>query len=157
MKNIAIVAAALAAVAASPAFAGTFTGPRIEATAGYNDVTNVPSNRDFAYGVEAGYDLGLTKKITVGVEAGADNVLDRRDINVGARLGYALNDHALVHVNVGYDNFRNLQAHTLDGLRLGAGVDLNVAGPVYLLADYRHTDFGGVKKNAVVGGVGFRF
>lgn len=160
MKNF-VIAVALAIASfftvTTPALADPFTGPRIEATAGYNDMTNVSSKHDFTYGVEAGYDIGLVKNVTVGIETGLDNVFDRRNINVGGRIGYALNDHALVHVNVGYANYRSLLSRDLEGLRLGAGLNLNVAGPVYVLADYRHTDFGATKQNAVVAGVGYRF
>jgi outer membrane immunogenic protein len=157
MKNVMFAAAALAAVS-SPAMAkDAFTGPRVEVTAGYNDVTNVPANRGFAYGVDAGYDVKLVGPVTAGLEVGLDNVLDRRDVNVGGRLGVALNDHTQAFADVGYDNFRDLSAHNLEGVRFGAGLQVNVIGPVYTLVEYHRTDLGTTKKNAVAAGVGVRF
>lgn len=159
MKKLIAIAALAAATIATPALAkDAFTGPRAEVTAGYNDVTGVAANHNFAYGVEAGYDVSPIKNVTVGVNVGLSNVLDRRDVSVGARVGYELNDHALLYGKVGYSNYRNLLARNTDGLGLGVGLEVNVAGPVYVKTEYRYTDLGrGVRKNAVVGGVGFRF
>ena len=157
MKNFVLAAAAATALFATPAMATGFVGPRIEATAGYNDVNNVSGNRGFSYGVSAGYDVKLVGPLTVGVEAGLDNVFDRADINVGARIGAALNNHTLAFVDAGYDNYRNLASHNLNGLRVGGGLQVNVLGPVYGTVEYHHTDLGGTHKNAVAAGVGVRF
>lgn len=157
MKNFVLAAAIVGALFATPAMATGFVGPRIEATAGYNGVNNVSSNHDFSYGASAGYDVKLAGPFTVGVQAGVDNVFDRADVNVGARLGAILNDHALVFADAGYDNYRDLYAHNLNGLRVGGGVQLNVVGPFYTTVAYHHTDLGGTHKNAVTGGVGIRF
>lgn len=157
MKKIMIAAAALAAIFTSTAAMAADSGPRVEATVGYNDVTNVPGNRGFSYGVSAGYDVKLIKNVTVGVEAGLDNVFDRSDVNVGGRIGYALNDHTVVFADGGYDNFRDLKAHTIEGARVGGGVQVNVAGPLYALVQYHYTDLGSTHKNAVSSGIGVRF
>jgi opacity protein-like surface antigen len=156
MKNIMFAAAALVAFS-TPAMADDFTGPRVTGSVGYQDITNIPANRGFAYGVEVGYDYKFIGPVTIGVEAGLDNVFDRTQVNVGGRLGYELNEHTLVYGGVGYENLRALEAHNLDGLRLTAGLDVNVVGPVSIGAQYQHVDFGGTKKNGVAGTVTVRF
>ena len=95
--------------------------------------------------------------MTAGIEAGLDNVFDRTNINVGARVGAKLNDHALAYVGAGYDNLRALGAHNLEGLRLTTGLDVNVFGPFSVGAQFNHTDFGATKKNGVAGTVTVRF
>jgi len=155
MKNLVLAAVAATTLFAAPAMAkDAFTGPRVEVTAGYADVSNNRTN--FNYGVDADYDVSVGP-VVAGVEAGLDNVFDRRNINVAARLGAKLNSHALVYAKAGYANYRNLARHDLDGLRVGGGVELNIAGPVYTKVEYRHEDFGATKSNDVIGGVGFRF
>jgi len=149
--------AALVAAISTPAMADSFTGPRVTASAGYQDINDLPVNRNFAYGVEAGYDVKVLPHVTAGVEAGLDNVFDRTQVNVGARLGYEVTSHTLVYGGVGYENLRDLEAFNRDGLRLTAGVDLNVFGPVSVGAQYAHVDFGAVKKNGVAGTVTVRF
>ena len=157
MKSFVIAALAATSLFAAPAMADTFTGPRIEATAGYNDVNHVPANRDFAYGVSAGYDVNVLGPVTAGLEAGLDNVFDRADVNVGARLGVKLNSHALAFAEAGYDNFRDIESHNLNGARFGGGLQVNVAGPFYTTVEYHHTDLGATHKNAVTAGAGIRF
>lgn len=157
MKTFVIAALAAAALFATPAMADSFVGPRAEVTAGYNDVNNVSGNRDFSYGASAGYDVKLYGPFTAGIEAGVDNVFDRADINVGARLGAELNSHTLAFVDAGYDNYRDLASHNLNGLRVGGGLQVNVVGPFYGTVQYHHTDLGGTHKNAVITGVGVRF
>jgi len=157
MNKFVIAAAALVAFSTPAMAKDAFTGTRVEVAAGYNDVTNVPSNRNFAYGVDAGYDVKILGPVTAGLEVGLDNILDRRDVNVGGRLGVALNGHTQVFADVGYDNFRDLAAHNLEGVRFGGGLQINVVGPVYTLVEYHRTDLGTTKKNAVAAGVGIRF
>ena len=154
MKKVLIAATAASILFAAPAMADSFTGPRIEATAGYQNVTLNRAN--LAYGVNAGYDVGVGP-IVAGVEAGLDNVFDRRNINLSARLGTKLCDHALLYAKAGYANYNTLNAHKLDGLRVGAGLELRIAGPLYTKVEYRHEDFGGTKSNGAIAGVGIRF
>ena len=157
MKNIMFALTALTAVVATPAMADSFTGPRLTGVVGYQDITAIPSNRSFTYGAEVGYDHKFIGPVTVGVEAGLDNVFDRTDVNVGGRLGYEVTPHTLVYVGLGYDNLRDLEAHNLQGLRTTAGLDVNVIGPVSVGAQYTHTDLGAVKNNGAAGTVTFRF
>lgn len=158
MKNFVIGAAlALSAFAATPALASDFSGPRLEVTAGADDVTRGIDPTDVSYGAGAGYDLQFGKVVT-GVEASVDNVFDRRDIGVAARLGYVVNENVLVFTKVGYSNWKPTNRLTLEGLRVGGGLEVNVAGPVYAKVEYRYTDFEGkTGKHGGLVGVGYRF
>lgn len=158
MKNF-VIGTALAAMAlvATPAMASDFSGPRLEVTAGADDVSRGIDPTDVAYGVGAGYDLQFGK-VVAGVEAAVDNVFDRRDIGVGARLGYVANENVLVFAKVGYSNWKPTQRLTLEGVRVGGGLEVNVAGPVYAKVEYRYTDFeGATGKHGGLVGVGYRF
>lgn len=158
MKNF-VIGTAIAALAmlATPALAEDFSGPRLEATIGANDVTRGVDPNDVSYGVGVGYDFQFGK-VVAGLEAGVDNVFDRRDIGVGARLGYVLNENVLVFTKVGYSNWKPTDRLTLEGVRVGGGVEVNVAGPVYAKVEYRYTDFDGpTGKHEALVGVGYRF
>ena len=158
MKNF-VIGTALAALAlvASPASARDFSGPRVEVTAGTDDVTGRADTTNVTYGVGAGYDVQFGK-VVAGVEAGVDNVFDRRDIAVGARLGYVLNENVLAFTKVSYSNFKPTNRLTLEGVRVGGGLEVNVVGPVYAKVEYRYTDFEGTTgKHGGLVGVGYRF
>lgn len=154
MKTFVILAAALCAFA-TPALAADFTGPRIEATTGYQDVTGNRTN--LTYGANAGYDVKVLGPVRAGVEVGVDNVFDRRNINVGARLGVKICDSALAYAKVSYANYHDISFNNLDGARFSGGLELKVLGPVYTKVEYRHDDFGATKTNAAFAGVGLRF
>jgi outer membrane immunogenic protein len=156
-KTFALVAATAAAFAATPALASDFAGPRIEVTAGADDVTRGVDSTDVTYGAGLGYDLQFGR-VVAGVEATVDNVFDRRDLGVGARLGYVVNDNVLLYGKAGYSNWRQVAGRSIEGLRLGGGLELNVAGPVYAKAEYRYTDFeGNLGRHGGLVGVGIRF
>lgn len=118
---------------ATPAFGQDFTGPRIEAHVGWEqvgasgtlddgfDVYDVDGDKSgVAYGVGIGYDFALSDALIAGVEASFDMSdtkkcsevfgLDRacikakRDLEVGARLGQKLSPTTLVYVKAGYVN-----------------------------------------------------
>ena len=157
MKSIAFIAASAAALAATPALASDFAGPRIEVTAGADDVTNGVDPSEVTYGAGLGYDLQLGK-VVAGVEATLDNVFDRRDIGVGARLGYVVNENVLVYGKAGYANWSQAVGADLEGLRLGGGLEVNLSGPVYAGLEYRYTDFEGTTgKHGGLVKVGYRF
>lgn len=156
MKTFMIAAAALAVMAATPAMARDFTGPRLEVTAGVEDASRGVATKDVQYGVVAGYDHQFGR-VVAGVETGVDNVFDRRNIAVGARLGYVANENVLLYAKAGYSNWKQALARKYEGLRLGAGVEANIVGPVFAKVEYRHTDFGAVKTNGGVVGFGARF
>lgn len=157
MKSFALVALAATAFVATPAMASDFAGPRIEVTAGADDVTAGVDPTDVTYGVGLGYDVQFGK-VVVGVDATLDNVFDRRDVAVGGRLGYVVNENVLAYGKVGYANWRQVAGADIEGLRLGGGLEVNVAGPVYGKVEYRYTDFeGGLGKHGGLVGVGIRF
>lgn len=157
MTTLLVCTAGLCVVSA-PAYANDFSGPRVEITAGYNDVSkDTIRNPNIAYGTELGYDAGIGSKVTAGVYAGVDNVFDRVNFNVGGRVGYTINTHTLLYVKGGYDNYRNVFSKKLEGFRLGGGLETNIAGPVYGKLEYRHTFLGKTNKDAAVAGVGIRF
>lgn len=158
-----VIGTALAALAlvATPAMASDFAGPRVEVTAGADDVKNGVDTTDISYGAALGYDLQFGK-VVAGVDATAANVFDKADLGVGARLGYVLNENVLAFTRVGYTNLERPavrgRALDLEGLTLGGGLEVNVAGPVYGKIEYRYTDFdAGVGRHGGLVGVGFRF
>ncbi len=142
MKKI-MIAAALAATAlvATPAMAGDFTGPRVELSAGVDDVTKGINSKDVTYGAAVGFDVGIAPRATVGLEANVDNVFDdERTIGASARVGYEVVNGALVYGKVGYTNYRDVFSRKLDGVRVGGGLDVIVTGPFYVGAEYAYTD-----------------
>jgi outer membrane immunogenic protein len=157
MKNLLIATALASAAIAAPASANDFAGPRIETTAGADDVTAGADTTDITYGAGIGYDLRIGK-VVAGVEASVDNVFDRRDLGVGARLGYVIADNVLVYGKAAYANWRQVAGVDTEGLRLGGGLEVNVAGPVYTKVEYRYTDFDGATgKHGGLVGFGLRF
>jgi outer membrane immunogenic protein len=135
MKNgLALVAAASAMAFAIPAAAqnaNTFTGPRVEALAGYDSSqpgssVNVPGANDnfdgVNYGVGVGYDFDMGSAV-LGVEGefmeseahtefnttgltgfGVRNLDAGRDLYVGARAGIKVGPNSLVYAKAGYTN-----------------------------------------------------
>ena len=132
MRKLVLVPVALGtAIAALPASAQTaapFTGPRVEALAGYDNLKDGgdgdSEGRDgFLYGGAIGYDIQAG-----GVVLGADAELtdstsrarsynafvagDRfsvnagRDIYLGGRVGYVISPLAMIYVKGGYTNAR---------------------------------------------------
>ena len=172
MKKILFVAAAAAALSATPAMAKDFSGPRIEVTAGADDVTSGVDTTDIAYGAALGYDIQLNK-LVVGVEATAANVLEKADLGAAARLGYALNKNVLAYGRVGYSNLERPQTCTprvgntpavcrntvnAEGLTVGGGLEVKVAGPFFGKVEYRYTDFdGNLGRHGGLVGIGLRF
>lgn len=156
MKKIIFAAAVALGLSAAPAMASDFQGPRFEVTAGADDVTNGVDPTDVTYGAALGYDLQFGK-VVVGVEATAANVFDRADLGAGARLGYVVNDNVLAYARGGYTNL-DLGRRSVDGLTVGGGLEVNVAGPVYTGVEYRYTDFeGGLGRHGGLVKVGLRF
>jgi outer membrane immunogenic protein len=130
MKNLTIAAFALSALA-SPAMAQSFTGPHVEAQAGWDhadipDQTGTTGNRvasddRMIYGVGAGYDVSLGGPVIAGVDgsfdlgnhggcasdvaATGDRLCSKlvRDFDIGARLGVQAGS-TLFYGRVGYAN-----------------------------------------------------
>lgn len=158
MKNYMVILAAAAAFTATPAMANDFTGVRAEVTAGLDDVTSGADTTDVTYGAGVGFDAELYTNVVVGIEANLDNVFDRRNVGASARIGYVVADTALVYAKVGYANWKQTTSVELDGLRVGAGIEANLYGPVYGKVEYRYTDFNqGVGQHGALVGLGLRF
>lgn len=156
MKTLMFAAAAAATMIATPSMARDFSGPRIEVTAGADDVTGGVDPTDVTYGAAVGYDVQLGK-VVLGVEATAANVFDRADLGAGARLGYVLNENVLGYTRVGYTNL-DLGARSADGLTVGGGLEVNLVGNVFGGVEYRYTDFeGGLGRHGGLVKVGYRF
>jgi outer membrane immunogenic protein len=168
MKFLVLAATALMATA-TPALAqdnANFTGVRVEATAGYDDVINANDRTDIVYGGAVGFDLPVGSKYTIGVDANTSNIFEsRRQIGASARIGYAFNAKTLGYVRGGYNNYRNYATisgktfrQNLDGAVIGAGVQYAVTNHAYIKAEYRYSNFAnGVGDSGVVAGVGLRF
>jgi outer membrane immunogenic protein len=127
------------AIAATPALAQstnpTFTGPRVEATLGYDHVgagSSVSNNngRDdqsidgLLFGGGIGYDIATSSNLVLGAEAeltgstaksnrsnlgtdfGFGRVKQGRDIYVGGRVGYIVAPTTMIYAKGGYTNSR---------------------------------------------------
>lgn len=157
MRRITLFFAAVAAslgltTAANAAPNSNFTGPKVEVTAGIDDVTNYRDAK-VNYGIGAGVDLPLGDRLTIGAELNADNFASYRDFGADARLGVALTDNLLAYGKVGYANLRGL-----DGVRVGGGLEIASGAKLYGKLEYRYSDFqDGVGRHAGLVGVGLRF
>lgn len=120
-----LIAALFASAAAAPALAqdsAPFTGPRIEALVGYDNLRGGGGGRDgIAYGVAAGYDFQIGGAVA-GLEVEyADADTDgcegaflvagdrlcanaRRDLYAGGRIGFAVAPQTLLYAKAGYTN-----------------------------------------------------
>lgn len=156
MKKLIALAALATAAFTTPAMASDFAGPRVEVTAGADDVTGGVDPTDVTYGGVLGYDLQVGK-VVIGVEATAANVFDRADLGAAARLGYTLNKNVLAYTRVGYTNL-DLGARSADGLAVGGGLEVKLVGPVFTKVEYRYTDFeGNLGRHGGLVGFGLRF
>jgi len=155
LKKIFALVAIAAAALSTPSLAADFTGPRIEVTAGFDDVTKANEVADVTYGAAVGIDAPLfgSNKLIVGVEASVDNVLEYRDYGVSARLGYKLADNVLAYAKAGYADFRGLE-----GVRVGGGFEYAVTNNLYAKVEYRYSDLElNVGRHQGLVGVGIRF
>ena len=160
MKNIMMIAAlaALSLAACAPAQAADFTGTRAAVTVGFDGIQGAGDTTNVTYGVTAGYDIATQSGVLVGVEAGAGNVFDRRDLNASGRIGYKLNDTVLAFGTAGYTNFRDSAGRTLDGAQLGAGFEAVISGPVSATVGYRYSNYEqDVSKHSAYTGLVARF
>lgn len=158
MKKFAVLGAVAALAMATPAMASDFVGPRVEATVGYDDVVNLKDTTDVVYGGAVGYDFEVTDKVRFGVEGGVENPFENRTFNAAARLGYVVSPKALVYAKAGYTNIEAFNGVKLDGLRVGGGLELKVAGPVAVKAEYRYSDVASnAGSHAVTTGLVIRF
>lgn len=157
MKTI-ILSTLAALTFATPAMADTFTGPRIEVTAGADDVKGGFDTTDITYGAAVGFDKQFGR-VVAGVEAGVDNVFDRSDVSASARLGYVVTPSVLMYGKVGYASWKQYKAvGSKEGLRVGGGLEVAVTGPIFTKIEYQYTDFEqNTGKHGGRVGVGIRF
>ncbi len=131
-------------------------------------------------GVEAELaDASTKESVTDILEAGDEaSVSASRDLYVGARFGYSAASNLLLYAKAGYTNIRVKaryagtagsfsESDTLDGYRLGAGVEL-VGQMNFARIEYRYSDYGkysyqgfntgiSAARHQVVATGGFRF
>ncbi|QAY78224.1 porin family protein [Sphingosinicella sp. BN140058] len=124
----------------SAARAEDFTGPRVEATIGWDQlrfdlarygIAGTNKESDIAWGLGVGYDLPLNANLIAGVEASvtfsdvdkafSDGTTDygahaRRDLELSGRLGTRIGSNALLYGKLGYTNFRVGQETSSAGL-----------------------------------------
>ena len=148
-----------------------------------NDHTN-----GVVYGAGIGYDfraggavLGIEgeasdstgKQCVTGTLVAADKLCANagRDLYVGARIGAAVGPATLLYAKAGYTNARfnvnyteptgvnDFSVHdSLDGIRVGGGIEQAVGRNAYVKAEYRYSNYEqGVDRHQVVAGFGFRF
>lgn len=164
MKKLIVFAALAAAAFTTPALARDFNGLRLELAteSGDVDVKNRPFLTGLTQSATLGYDV-QNGKVVVGVEATATEVFDRADFGLGARVGYVFNENILGYARAGYTNLDirtpcKCNNGVAEGVEIGAGVEANVVGPVFVKAEYRYTDYeGGMSRQGGVVGVGVRF
>lgn len=158
----------------------------------YNDSVD-----GLTYGAGIGYDVQF-RRLIVGAEGqvmGASteergsNVLvtgdhadlrARRDLYAGVRVGFAVTPSTMIYAKGGYTN-AGMQARyfdtaggyarqnsTLDGYRVGGGIEQNVGGHGFVKVEYRYSHYSNlniantntdvnVDRHQVVAGVGIRF
>ncbi|TFI56815.1 porin family protein [Sphingomonas parva] len=159
MKKIIPVAVAAATLFAAPAFAqsANFAGPRVGATVGFAD-DDFLGTETFTYGANVGYDFDLGNAV-VGVTGEYQDSDDTgRDLSIVARAGAPVGSKALVYGLAGYTNLGSGTGFSLDGARVGAGVEVAVTPNVFLNLEQRYSNYeAGVDGFQTVAGLGFRF
>ena len=177
MKKVAF-AAAVAACLATPAFAqdnagATFTGFRVEAIVGYDNIgiSGIKNPDGVVYGIGAGYDFAAGG-VVLGVEAEASDstakvklvgpdLVAARDLYAGGRIGTVVGN-GLLYGKVGYTNARTkvkgLGGANGDGVRAGLGYELPFGSQTFAKVEYRYSNYeAGISRNQVVAGFGVRF
>jgi len=186
MRKFALSAAAgtIALGLAAPAFAqdapvdaAPFTGPRVEAIAGYDHIGGDNGFDGVVYGGQLGYDaqvggviLGVEGEVSSTTAKSDDNNVfannDRfrikggRDLYAGARLGYAISPVAMIYAKAGYTNQRINSRYTLgtvtirdhddaEGYRLGAGIEYKMSGNAYVKGEYRYSNYTNIDRGDI--------
>ena len=172
MRNL-YVAAAAAALVATPAFAQdatppAFNGGHIEAIGGFDSIHGGgDSENGLAFGIAGGYDF-RTGGAVIGVEleAAESTVSDSgveagRDLYAGVRVGGVISERGLLYAKVGYTNARASFGGTgvnFDGIRAGAGLEWMVGSNFSIRGEYRYSNYeDGLSRHQGLLGLGFRF
>lgn len=152
MKKMFVLAAAAAAIAATPAQAATGEG-RVEVRGG---IAWGGGGEEAFGGVGAGYDFDLGDSAFVGIDLGADKVLvGGAEVlwSVGARVGGKVGQNGRAFVNGGVGFCCGEQDPYA-----GVGYEHKVGSNVYLKAEYRHVFINASNDiNFAGAGIGFRF
>ncbi|MCW3845732.1 porin family protein [Sphingomonas sp. LB-2] len=84
-----------------------------------------------------------------------------RDLYAGGRIGYVVGGNTMLYAKGGYTNARvplAVGTETLDGFRVGGGVETNVSGRAFVRAEYRYSEYeANAHKHQGTVGVGLRF
>jgi len=95
-----------------------------------------------------------------------------RELTVGGRIGAVVSPSTLIYARAGYTNARiNLEydnpngtsldtvaRETLDGIRVGGGVEQAIGGNAFVRGEYRYSNYEqGYDRHQAVVGFGFRF
>jgi outer membrane immunogenic protein len=160
MKFTYAAAVLAASIAAAPALAADFSGPRVGATIGIAD-DDFGGTEAFTYGVNAGYDWDLGKVVVGGtVELqGSDEDGLSRDISITGRAGGKVSENVLLYALAGYSNLGIDDSDIdLDGVRVGAGVEVALTDRVFSQIEYRYTNYElDAEAHQFVLGIGYRF
>ncbi|MDB5677302.1 porin family protein [Sphingomonas bacterium] len=123
------------------------------------------------FGIEGGIDGSTTKRCDSNVVVAGDELCARtgRDLYVGGRIGAVVGGKALLYVKGGYTNARAVADYTvgatttktgdnLDGVRAGAGVELNVSRNIVGRVEYRYSNYEqDVSRHQALVGLGVKF
>lgn len=185
MKNILVAAAAVAALSSTAASA---QGLYAEIHGGWDNVSVAGESDDgIAYGAAIGYELPVSDKAFVGLEASADDsstkecmndvlalgdracVIAGRDLSVVARAGFEVAAGSQLYALAGYTNARIKLTYTDgvntgsiadngDGFRFGAGYKRVLGGSTYAKAEYRYSNYeSDFSRHQVLFGLGMNF
>jgi len=158
VKNlVSAVAFSVLVLAATPAFAATPTGGRVEALIGYDHVkASGFKDNGLLYGVGAGYDFAVAPSISLGVDVEASDstakedffgvdVSSGRDLYAGGRISFPVSTAANLYLKAGYTNARikaeGFGGDNLDGFRLGGGGQYAFSGKAYVGGEYRYSNY----------------
>ena len=168
-----------------------------------SDIGSSRNAHGLTYGGDLGYDvdlggfvLGAEGEVTgstadvsnapaAAANLGYGRVKQGRDLYLGARAGVKVAPMTLLYAKGGYTNARldltanngtvtTGQHYTLDGYRVGAGVEQKIGRNTYAKVEYRYSNYGNARleyangantnnfsvdtdRHQVVAGVGFRF
>jgi outer membrane immunogenic protein len=163
MRKYALLAVC-AAFFAAPAFAAGEA--RVEVQLGYD---SIDGESGVTYGSVLGYDMDLGPSAFAGVEVGLANstadgggINATRELSAGARLGINVGERGRLYGLVGYSNQRfnapGFGSANLDGIRVGAGYQLDISNNLYGKVEYRYTNYElGVDRHSAIAGLGVTF
>jgi outer membrane immunogenic protein len=180
MTRLHILLLTAAMFAGTPALAQEatdFTGPRAEASIGLDqlrfDLASLGAGgRAKQSGLIAGIEGGVNfsdVRYTSGDATDGSELRKRRELTLAGRIGTPITPNALLYGKLGYANLQLREDQTvagvtssakdnLDGVLVGAGVEVKLTPSAYWKSEYRYTDYAsGVTSNKVTTGVGIRF